>query len=51
MDKEFIVYRGPEFTIEWYYNERGKSSSKTYFDELDRERKIEAFELFMTMVK
>ena len=51
MGKEFIVYRGSEFTIEWCYNDRGKSSSKIYFDDLDRERKLEAFELFMTMAK
>lgn len=51
MPKEFIVYEGPEFTIEWYYNERGKSLAKTYYDELDRERKLEAFKLFMTMAR
>jgi len=51
MTKEFIVYEGPEFTIEWYYNERGKSAAKTYFDELDRDRKLEAFELFMTIAR
>lgn len=49
MSKEFIVYSGTEFTIEWYHNERGKSLAKKYFDELDRQRKLEAFELFMTM--
>ncbi|MGZ3633064.1 MAG: type II toxin-antitoxin system RelE/ParE family toxin [Parachlamydiaceae bacterium] len=51
MLKEFVVYEGTEFTIEWYYNKRGKSPAKTYFDGLDRERKLEAFELFMTMAK
>lgn len=51
MKKEFIVYEGPEFTIEWYYNNRGKSPAKAYFDDLERERKLEAFELFMTMAK
>lgn len=51
MKKEFIVYEGPEFTIEWYYDNRGKSLAKAYFDDLDRERKLEAFELFMTMAK
>lgn len=49
MSKEFIVYSGTEFTIEWYHNERGKSLAKKYFDELDRQRKLDAFELFMTM--
>jgi len=51
MTKEFVVYEGPEFTIEWYYSERGKSPAKAYFDELDRGRKLEAFELFMAMAK
>lgn len=51
MSKEFVVYEGPEFTIEWYYNERGKSLAKAYFDDLDRGRKLEAFELFMVMAK
>lgn len=51
MRKEFIVYEGPEYTIEWYYNERGKSPAKAYFDDLDRERRLEAFELFMVMAK
>ncbi len=51
MKKEFTVYEGPEFTIEWYYNSRGKSPAKAYFDDLDRERKLEAFELFMTMAR
>lgn len=51
MSKEFIVYEGPEFSIEWYYTERGRSPAKVYFDELDRERKLEAFELFMVMAK
>ena len=49
MKKEFIVYTGSEFTIEWYFTDRGKSPAKEYFDELDRERKLDAFELFKTM--
>lgn len=49
MDKEYVVYEGKEFTIEWYYNERGRSQAKMYFDELSRDRKLEAFELFMAM--
>lgn len=50
MKKELIVYEGSEFTIEWYYNDRGKSPAKAYFDDLDRKRKLEAFELFVAMV-
>lgn len=51
MPKEFIVYEGTEFTIEWYYNERGKSPAKAYFDALDRERQLDAFELFKAMAE
>lgn len=50
-ENEFVIYEGPEYTIEWYYNDRGKSPAKAYFDELDRERKLETFELFMAMAK
>lgn len=51
MIKEYVVFKGSEFTIEWYYNERGKSPAKAYFEKLERERKIEAFELFIAMAR
>ncbi len=51
MSKEFIIYQGIEYTIEWYYNDRGKSQAKTYFDDLDREGKLEALKLFKTMAR
>ncbi len=40
MAKEYVVYQGQEFTIEWYYNSNGRSSAKEYFDALDRDRKL-----------
>ena len=49
MKKEYIVFQGKEFTIEWYYNSSGNSQAKEYFDSLDRDRKIEAFKLFKAM--
>lgn len=49
MTREYVVYEGPEFTIEWYHSETGKSNALKYFNGLDRERKLAAFELFMTM--
>jgi Phage derived protein Gp49-like (DUF891) len=49
VEKEFIVYEGKEFTIEWYYNDREKSPAKLYFYKLDRERKLDALELFKAM--
>lgn len=51
MQNEYIVYEGSEFTLEWYYNEQGKSPAKEYFEDLNRDRKLEAFELFMTMAR
>ena len=32
--KEFLVYRGKKFTIEWYYSQKGKSQPLEYFNEL-----------------
>jgi phage-related protein len=51
MKKEYVVYEGSEFTIEWFFTERGKSPAKEYFDDLTRERKLEAFKLFKTMAE
>lgn len=42
MKKEFIAYDGQELTIEWYFTDKGKSDSLSYFEELpiDRKKKI-----------
>ncbi len=42
MKKEFIAYDGQELTIEWYFTERGKCESLSYFKSLpiNRKRKI-----------
>jgi hypothetical protein len=40
MSKKYIVYIGREFTIEWYYDERGQSAAMEYFDNLLAERKL-----------
>lgn len=42
MKKEFIAYDGQELTIEWYFNDRGKSESLSYFESLplDRQKKM-----------
>ena len=34
MMREFIVYQGPEFAIEWYYDVNGKSQPLDYFNAL-----------------
>ena len=32
--KEFLVYRGKKFTIEWYYSKKGESQPFEYFNTL-----------------
>lgn len=49
MDKKYIAYPGREFTIEWYYDERGESGALEYFDHLLAERRKKTFYLFRTM--
>jgi hypothetical protein len=45
MKKEFIVYRGCKFTIEWYFDDRGKSLPLEYFEELSFARKKKLWHL------
>ncbi len=39
MDREYIVYEGDFFTIEWYFSKNGKSQAFEYFQKLDKGRK------------
>jgi len=39
MKKELIAYEGNEYTIEWYFNDRGKSEALGYFESLPNDRK------------
>lgn len=48
-DKEYLIYEGQEYTIEWYHNSNGNSQAKKYFDNLDRASKLDAFILFKIM--
>ena len=45
MKKTFIVYPGSKFTIEWYFDKRGKSVALEYFRALPFERKKKFFSL------
>lgn len=36
---QYVIYQGACFTVEWYYDSRGKSQAKDYFDALPFERK------------
>ncbi len=39
MTKEYIVYEGEFFTIEWYYSKNGSSQALEYFNNLDKNQK------------
>ena len=42
VEKKFLAYAGKKFTIEWYFDSRGKSCALEYFETLscDRQRKL-----------
>lgn len=46
---KYIAYDGTEFTIEWYFDEREKSSARDYYTDLAVERKKKAMALFILM--
>lgn len=46
---EYIAYSGNEFTIEWYYNARGKSEALDYFNSLTLQERIKVLHLFKRM--
>ncbi len=46
MKKDFIAYDGEELTLEWYFNERDKSSALGYFEALTEDRKDRIYYLF-----
>ena len=47
--ESFIVCQGGKFTIEWYYDDRGKSSALEHFDNLSFEQKKKFAYLIMRM--
>ena len=46
MHKQLIAYEGQIYTLEWYYNDTGKSEALEYYKELDIERKKKIANLF-----
>jgi phage-related protein len=46
MNKKFIAYQGEEFTIEWYFDNRGKSEALEYYTALPLDRKKKLAHLF-----
>ncbi len=49
MKRKFIAYRGLEFTVEWYFNNRGNSGALEYFLELTEEQKNRTFYLIQRL--
>lgn len=49
MPKEYIAYKGQEFTIEWYYSPKGQSQALQYYQELDVSDRIKVLKLFKLM--
>jgi len=49
MNKEYIAYPGNKFTIEWYYDSRGKSTALEYYTSLTTQERIKVMQLFKRM--
>ncbi len=43
--KEYIAFDGVKYTIEWYFDEKGKSISLDYLESLSDKEQIKLFEL------
>lgn len=37
--KQYLVYKGPSFTVEWYFSEKGESLALDYYQSLDRNQR------------
>lgn len=44
---EYLIYEGPKFTIEWYYDERLKSQALAYYETLSVDERDD----FLVLVK
>ena len=47
--KEYIVFNGSKFTIEWYFYSKGKSAALDYFEALNDNEQIKSLGLFELM--
>ena len=47
--KEFIAFEGEKFTIEWYYDQKGKSQPLEFFNELNQKEQDKLFMLLRRM--
>ncbi len=44
--KEFIAYKGEALTVEWFFNEKGKSEALNFFETLSKSQKRKTLMLF-----
>jgi len=44
--KEFIAYEGETLTVEWFFDEKGKSEALDFFETLSKAQKRKALMLF-----
>ncbi|MBS0351389.1 MAG: type II toxin-antitoxin system RelE/ParE family toxin [Proteobacteria bacterium] len=49
MDKEYIAFEGAEFTIEWYFDKKGKSIAFDYFKSMNEKQQLKLIDLFRLM--
>ena len=49
MPKEYVAYKGQEFTVEWYYSPNGESQALQYYLGLDTSGRIKVLKLFKLM--
>jgi phage-related protein len=48
-NKEYILYNGEAFAIEWYYAPNGRSAAREYYDGLNNRHKEKFLALVLTM--
>ena len=44
--KEYVAFEGAEFTIEWYFDTKGKSVALDYFESINEKQQVKVLELF-----
>jgi hypothetical protein len=49
MPKEYVAYKGEQFTVEWYYPPKSESQARQYYLELDAGDRIKVLKLFKMM--
>lgn len=49
MNEKYIAYLGTRYTIEWYYDQRGRSKAREFFVQQDKPRRAKVVSLFERM--